>query len=233
MQIRLSVIEVWECEWWRLYKTTTDGKQDVHENFPYRRSLTDYQLQVEIKNGKLFSYVQCDLEVHDKLKAKLARFPSNSMNSLISKNDIGNIMKTYAEDEGVISQPQKTLIWSFTLQHRILIPPLLLFKLQPGIVVTKLHRFVGYSPKICFKSFVAVDARRISDENPNTSVVAETIKLLGNSSCGSQNNKHSRHTVTIYLSDERTHGAFNSKLFKKLHYVKNSLYENELANAQI
>ena len=31
----LTVIEMWECEWWRLYKTTTNVKQHIPENFPY------------------------------------------------------------------------------------------------------------------------------------------------------------------------------------------------------
>ena len=43
----------------------------------------------------------------------------------------------------------------------------------------------------------------------------------------------SRHTVTKYLSDEKSQVAYISKLFKKLHRVRNSLYEVELAKAQI
>ena len=43
----------------------------------------------------------------------------------------------------------------------------------------------------------------------------------------------SRHTVTKYLSDEKTHVAIISKLFKKLDHVNNSFYEVELAKAQI
>ena len=43
----------------------------------------------------------------------------------------------------------------------------------------------------------------------------------------------SRHTVTKYLSDDKTHAAINSKLFKKLYQANNSLYEVELAKAQI
>ena len=42
----------------------------------------------------------------------------------------------------------------------------------------------------------------------------------------------SRHTVTKYLRDEETHGAINSKLFKRLDLVNNSLYEIELTKAQ-
>ena len=104
-----------------------------------------------------------------------------------------------------------------------------------GLVCTKIHCFVEYTPKKCFNRFVqsAVDARRQSDENSNSSVVAETMKLLANSSYGYQIMDRSRHSVTTYLSDDSTHAAKNSKLFKKPDHVKNSFYELELAKAQI
>ena len=79
----------------------------------------------------------------------------------------------------------------------------------------------------------AVDARRQGDGNSNLSVVAETMKLLADSSYSYQILGRSRHTVTKYLTDEKTHAAINSKLFKKLDQVNNSLYEVELAKAQI
>ena len=79
----------------------------------------------------------------------------------------------------------------------------------------------------------AVVARRQGDENPDLSVVAETMKLLANSSYGYQIMDRSRHTVTKYLTDEKTHAAIDSKLFNKLDYVNISLYEVELAKAQI
>ena len=85
-----------------------------------------------------------------------------------------------------------------------------------GLVCTKIHRFVEYTLTKCFNSFVqsAVDARRQGDENPKSSVVAETMKLLANSFYGYEIMDRSRHTVTKYLSDEKTHAAINSKLFK-------------------
>ena len=49
----------------------------------------------------------------------------------------------------------------------------------------------------------------------------------------SKNMDRSRHTVTKYLSDEKTHAAINSKLFKKLDHLNNSLYEIELAKSEI
>ena len=61
-----------------------------------------------------------------------------------------------------------------------------------------------------------------NDENPNSSVVAKTMKLLAKSSCGYQIMDRSRHNVTKYLSDEKTHAAIISKLFKRLDHVNNS-----------
>ena len=171
----------------------------------------------------------------ENLRANFSNFPPIFTNTLVSKNDIGDLMKRYAEEEGIMSQPRKMLISSFTLQNGTLITPLLLFYLQLGLVVTKIHRCVEYTPKKCSKGFVqaAVDARRKSDEYPKSSVVAETMKLIANSSYGFQIMDRSRHTVTKYLSGEKTHAAINSKLFKKLDHVNNSLYEVELDKAQI
>ena len=94
---------------------------------------------------------------------------------------------------------------------------------------------VEYIPVNFFKNFVqsAVNARREGDENPNSSVVAETMKLLANGSYGYQIMDRSRHTVTKYLNDGKTHGAINTKIFKRLDHINDQLYEVELAKAEI
>ena len=89
-----TVNEMWECEWWRLYKTTANVKLYIRENFPYRRSLTEQQLLKGIKKGNLFGYVQCDIEVPKILRVNFANFPPIFKIILISKNDIGDLMKT-------------------------------------------------------------------------------------------------------------------------------------------
>ena len=228
-----QVIEMWECEWWRLYKTTNTVKHIIRQHFLRRLSLAAEQLLEEIKKGKLFGYVQCDIEVPENLRSKFNIFPPIFKNTLVSKSNIGDLMKNYAEEERLWFQPRKMLISSFTLQNGTLITPLLLFYLQLDLVCTKIHRFVEYTPKKSFNSFVqsAVDARRQGDENPNSSVVAETMKLLANSSYSYQIMDRSRHTK--YLKDKKTHAVINSKLFKKPDHVNNSLYEVELAKAQI
>ena len=86
-----------------------------------------------------------------------------------------------------------------------------------------------------FNNFVqsAADARRERDENSNSIVVAETMKVLANSSYGFQFTDRSRHTVTKFLSHEKTHGAINTKFFKRLDHFNDQLFEIELAKAEI
>ena len=57
-----------------------------------------------------------------------------------------------------------------------------------------------YLPTEGFKTFIqsAVNARREGEENPSSSVVAETMNLLANSSYGYQIIDRSRHRVTKY-----------------------------------
>ena len=80
-----KVIEMWECEWWRLYKTSNTVKQHIRERLPYRRSLAAEQLLEEIKEGKFFGYAQSDIEVPEKLRENFANFPSIFKNTFFAR----------------------------------------------------------------------------------------------------------------------------------------------------
>ena len=107
--------------------------------------------------------------------------------------------------------------------------------MQLGLVIKKIHRFVQYTPRKCFDNFVhsAVDTRRQRDGNPNSSVVAETMRLQANSSYGYQIMDRSRHTVTKYLTDEKTLSAFNSEKFKRPNHIPDHMYKVELVKSGI
>ena len=144
-------------------------------------------------------------------------------------------MREYKEKENIIAQLRRMLISSFNLTNGTIITPLLLFYLKVGLVCKKIHGFVQYSPRNCFNNIVqsAVDARRQGDENPKSSVVAEIMKLLANNSYSYEIMDRSRHTVTKYLTDGKTHSAINSKLFKRLNHITEQLYEVELVKSEI
>ena len=36
-----QIVEMWECEWWNLYKADASVKSHLGENFPYKRPLSE------------------------------------------------------------------------------------------------------------------------------------------------------------------------------------------------
>ena len=49
-------------------------KEHLRDSFPYKRPLREENLLEQIRSGKLFGYVQCDIEVPEELKKKFASF---------------------------------------------------------------------------------------------------------------------------------------------------------------
>ena len=59
------------------------------------------------------------------------------------------------------------------------------------------------------------------------------MKLLGNTTFGYQIIDRSRHRITKYLSDEKTHKAANEPLLKSLNTVDKDFYEVDLLKSTI
>ena len=233
-QIGYQFVEMWECEWWSLYEAGDPSvKSHLRENFPYRRPLSEVQLLQGIINGRFFGYVECDIEVPERLRRYFLNFSPMFKITVVSREDIGTLMREYAEKENIMPQPRRMLISKFILLKGTIITPLLLFLLKLGLVCKKIHRFVQYTPKKCFNNFVQsnVDARRQSDENPNS--IGKTMKLLADSSYDYQIKDRGRHTVKMYLNDGKTHSAINGKIFKQLNHITDQLYEVELVKPDI
>ena len=96
-----------------------------------------------------------------------------------------------------------------------------------GQQCTITHRFVQYTPRKVFNSFVqsVVDAKRTGEENPISGLVAETMKLLENSSYGYQLMDRSKHTMKKYLGDKKTIQLSKTNFFRRLNIVAKDLYQ--------
>ena len=230
-----SIIEIWECQWKLHLRENHEIKCFVRSTFPYKRPLSFENLLSRIRKGELFGYVQCDLRVPENLREKFESFPPNFKNMFVSRSDIGDFMKKYAEENKLLSQPRRMLISSFILINGTIITPLLIFYWDLGVECDRICRLVQYTPMKCFISFIqsAVDARRKGDKDPHSSVVAEFMKLLANSSYGYQIMDRSRHAITKYLNDEKAHKAINSNFFEKFNHLNDNLYQIESVKADV
>ena len=204
-------------------------------NFPPTKCLLEKKFLENIKSGSLFGYVQCDIEVTENLREAFANFPPNYKKIIVGGDDIGPFMKESAEKEGILTQSRRMLTSSYFLENGTIITPLLLFYLDLGLVCKKIYRFVHYTPMKCFNNFVqsAMNIRREGDENPNLSVVAETMKAQANSSYVYQIMDRSQHTVTKYLSDQKHMELSITKCLNAWVYINDQLYEVELVKSVI
>ena len=137
-------------------------KSFVRSTFSYKRPLRFENLLSRIRKGELFGYVQCDLSVPENLREKFESFPPLFKNIFVSRSDIGDLMKKYAEENKLMTQPRRMSISSFHLINGTIITPLLNFYLELGLECDRIYRCVQYTPMKCFNNFVqsAVDARR-------------------------------------------------------------------------
>ena len=134
-----NVVEMWECKWWNLYKTTTCVKEHLERIISVQTTSTEGKEPVGTKgSSKLFGYVQCDIEVPEELKKKFANFPTIFSNTNVGRHDIESLMQDYAEKEGLLCQPRKLLISSYFIENGTLNTPLLLFYLELGLVCKKI-----------------------------------------------------------------------------------------------
>ena len=158
-------------------------KSYLHEKFPYGRPLSEEGLMQGVIDGRLFGYVPCDIELPEHLRNYFSNFPPFFKITVVGRDDIDNLLKQYAEKENIIVQPRRMLFISFILTNGTITTALLLFYLKLGLVSENIHRLFQYTPTKRFDIFVqsAMDAWRQGEENPNTSVVGETMKLLANS----------------------------------------------------
>ena len=72
-------------------------KQHLRELFPYKLPLTEEGLLQRIKDGNLFGFIQCDIEIPGHLRENFANFPPIFENTYVSRDDIGPLKKECAE----------------------------------------------------------------------------------------------------------------------------------------
>ena len=232
----LSVIEIWECQWREWTHTNQFGIRDfLRIHFPYCPPLSRNRLLQKILDGTLFGVVDCELQVPPHLETKFEKFPPIFKNCEVSRNDIGEHMMKFAEENDLLRKPRKMLISSMKLERGPVITPLLIFYLNEGVIINRIHFFLQYTAKTCFKPFVqsVVEARRQGDLNSQSTVVAETMKLIGNSSYGYQIMDRTRHTKTKYAIGPSVSKLVNNKFFKSFNELDDKIFEIDLQNSTV
>ena len=170
------MVEMYECQWREIKKRNRELQRFIATEV--RRILE--RILSEVRHERLFGCVEVDIRVPDHLKEKFSEMCPIFKNTEINRDDIGEYMKAYAEENKIMAQPRRSLIGSMKGDKILLATPLLKWYLEHGLEVTKVHQVIEYTPKPCFKPFgdAVSDARRAGDADPNKTIIADTMKLV-------------------------------------------------------
>ena len=179
-----ELVEMWECDWRRLKKTSSQVQQFLNTKFrrplDHHKTLTEVQILSAIRSESLFGVVECDIRVPDSLKPAFAEMPPVFKNTKISRDDIGEYMKSFAEQDKIMSCPRRSVIRRDFGEKILLASPLTKWYLEHGLEVTHIYQVVEYTSVPCLQPFgeAVSDARRAGDVDPNKAIIADTMKLV-------------------------------------------------------
>ena len=213
----VHVVEMWECEWKRERDPPPRQKWQMTQN----------EILAAVIDGTLFGMIECDVRVPEHLQDHFAEMQPIFKNANVSRDDIGPYMRQYAEENDIMSTPRRMLVGSFHGIKLLLATPLLRWYLAHGLVVDRVYQVVSYSPKPCFQNFgdSVSAARRAGDADPDKSIIADTMKLLGNSAYGKTVTNVDKHRDVRYCTEVGTSSCINNKRFRQLDVVAEDAYE--------
>ena len=183
--------------------------------------MTEQQILAAVIDGTLFGMVECDIRVPEHLQDHFAEMQPVFKNVTVTRDDIGPFMRQYAEENDIMSAPRRKLL---------LATPLLRWYIAQGLVVDRVYQVVEYEPNPCFQRFgeSVSAARRAGDSDPEKAIIADTMKLLGNSGYGKTVTNVDRHHDVKYCTEVGTSALINNKRFRQLDVVTDDAYEIEM-----
>ena len=221
----VKVVEMWECAWKR--------ERDPPPRQKWK--MTQQQIITAVVDGTLFGMVECDVRVPSELRADFVEMQPIFKNTTVTRDDIGPFMRQYAEEHDIMSTPRRMLVGIYHGEKIMLATPLLRWYLAHGLDVDRVYQIVEYSPKPCFQHFgeSVSTARRNGDVDPDKSIIADTMKLLGNSAYGKTVTNIDRHRDIKYCTEVGTSLLINNKRFRQLDVVTDDAYEITSSKARL
>ena len=221
----VKVVEMWECGW----------KRERDPPPRQKWNMTQQQIIAAVVDGTLFGMIECDVRVPEHLQDHFSEMQPIFKNVTVSRDDIGPYMSQYAEENNIMSTPRRMLVGSYRGEKILLTTPLLRWYLAHGLVVDRVYQIVEYSPKPCFQHFgeSVSTARRDGDVDPDKSIIADTMKLLGNSAYGKTVTNVDRHRDVKYCTEGGTSLLVGNKRFRQLDVVTDDAYEVTSSKARV
>ena len=219
---------IWEWQWKRLsLEEDVISFTKTLKSVRPRRRLSFQKILKGVQSGKLFGFVLVDIYTPNHLKQLFNEFPPIFKNAMVGREDVGELMKGFVEENGLLKKPRKMLISSYFGEKILLTTPLAKWYLDHGLVITKIYEFVEYNPEKPFEKFAldVCDGRRGGDVDSSRKMLVDTWKLIGNSGYSASSVRKDWYKNISYHYQSTVDKAINSPRFVNLDLVDNNLYE--------
>ena len=226
-----------ECDFNKEVKQNQVLQEFIDQRVPefyrhHKQSVTEEQILQAVCQQTLFGLVEVDIHVPEDKWEMFKEISPIFCTSLIKPEQFGDHMKQHVVKEQLSERPRKLLVGGMRATKIYVASELLKWYLEHGLKVTHIYQVIEYTPKRCFKEFMeeVSDARRAGSKDP---ILADTMKLLGNSGYGSMIMDKTKHTDVIYV---RGHGNAQMKMndpkFKHCQRI-DDIIEIEMAKKRI
>ncbi|KAG2877943.1 hypothetical protein PC115_g23213 [Phytophthora cactorum] len=169
----------------------------------------------DIKADKVFGFLECDIrtpEHHKQYFGEMTPIFKNVLIGCTNESVIGKHMFDYNEARKQSrANPARKLIGSYFGEKILIYTPLLKWYLSHGMGITKTYCFIKASSHKAFAPFMEAvsNARREGDVDKSKTMIAEMMKLVGNSAFGRSGMDMSKHKEVKYESNDK---AIKSKI---------------------
>ena len=151
-------------------------------------------------------------------------------NAEIEFEDFGEHMQQYITENELSRNSRRLLIGAMKAEKMLIATPLLKWYINHGMKISKIYEVIEYNSSPCFQEFVkqVSEARRKGDVDDSKAVLADTMKLIGNSAFGSMIMNKTKHKKVYFVEGyENAAKEVNEPKFDRLHEIAHDYYEIE------
>ena len=229
---------IWEKDWQALLTPRPEINVYLAQRCTFthfKKYQTQHQIIQYIEDGCLFGFVECDIQVQDHLKEYFSEMTPIFKNVDVCLDDVGEVMQEYAKERSIKDVPHRLLIGSYFGKKIGLSTPLLKWYSEHGLVITHIFTVIEYVPNAAFNSFMTqvAQARLDGDRDKDKALIAETMKLIGNSSYGKLITNKEKHHDIVYVDESEIGAEIMDKHFYGLTELPNGYYEVEKMKQRI
>ena len=122
----------------------------------------------------------------DEMREHCAEMQPVFKNIRLIRVDLGPFMRRSAEENNIMTTLQRVLVGSYRGDKILFATPLLRWYLDHGLEVMHVYQVIEYDAIPCFRRFgdAVSTARGEGDVHRHKTIIADTMKLLGNSGYG-------------------------------------------------